>query len=684
MNPNRFWIPLWLLLPAALPAYPAGSDEESRVRAALETFGQAMADQDREAVAKHFHLPRLVQELHERGGLPLPENDEEKERLLRRYRQSLPLLATGPASVGVPWEKIRTLSVKLKAGEQEAEALGIVRSAGSSTKVRFWLAREGAEWKIFDMEFMEFGIRLSMTAGSIAAALGKDDEAHRSFKKALGAILKAIQDLTSGEFELARQSLEVARAAKPPGLIGAWIDLMDAQALHLLDRHEEAIQAADRALAVEKNLAVCHFVKAASYAALEDYERAIATEKEFLRQVGDDPEAWGVIGDAYEKRGKAELAMDAYRKGAASDDEDHSNRFNLGRLLIESGKVAEAKPLLREASRLAPPDEETFEEAATLLDGVSEFAAVLELAEERVRRTPDEESVLVWQGRALRKLGRLKEAEKVLNRIPAKDREDGEAQDELVFVLAQAGRDRDAKEEAGKRLEGDEETARYLRLFLAGAAGRTAPALEDLKPLLETDESYADRIRKEPALEKFRMEDVVKKALQPALERYDFKQAVQKLPSKDREGMLRLSEARAKAAPADEWAFYYQGFALRRLGRFEEAQKALTEAVRKSKRPPDSFRDELGRALAAQGKIEEALAQAEAILKSDGSKVTALTLRAVASVFAKKPEEALKLVEEILKENSAGYAELQSDPDLGELRKLPAFQELLKKAKEEK
>jgi tetratricopeptide (TPR) repeat protein len=674
----------WLLIPVRLLAQQPSQDAEARVRTAIESLGRAMASQDREGIARQFHIPRMVQELHDRGGFPLPEGDEEKDRLLTRIRETMPGMASALAGLGMPVEKLRALSVKVKAGDLEAEVIGRMTCGGSRSKVRFWLAREDAEWKVFDMEFMEYGIRLSMTVGSVIASVGKDQEASRILRKAMGDMFKAYKALTSGEFEQARELLEAPRASKLPDQVSAWIDLLDAVTLHLLEQHTKALEAADRALRRDKSLLVCQFIKGSAYVALEEYEKAIACEKEFLQSAGDDPDAWAVIGDAYEKLEKVELATEAYRKGAACDDEDFTNRLNLGRLLVDAGKVAEAKAILREASRNAPPEEETFDEAAALLDGVSEFATVLDLALERAQRTPDDQSVLLWQGRALRKLGRLKEAEKALTRIPSKDREDSDAQEELVFVLAQAGRDPEARQEGGKRIEGDEEDARYLRLFLGAAAGRMTQALEELRPLLELDESYADRIRKEPAFDKLRLEGEVMKVLRPAQERHDFLQSIQKLPSGDREAMLRLARARQEVAPDDPWAFYYQGFSLRRLGRFEEAEKALVQALAKNKKPPASYRDELGRALAAQGKTEQALAIADEIEKSEDAKAEALTLRAVAYVFAKKPQEALRVLEKLLEEHAHLFSAVKSDPDLGELKNLPAFQELLKKAKEDK
>jgi tetratricopeptide (TPR) repeat protein len=514
--------------------------------------------------------------------------------------------------------------------------------------------------------------------------MGRDAESRKAMQKAFTALITAVKQLAAGEADEARASLAAAREAEPPALVAGWIDLLDAQALASQERFEEAVRAADRALGAQKDLALAHHLKALSFAALEKHEETIASEKEFIRLVGDDAEAWLAVGEAYEKLDRTADAIEAFRKGAASDDEDFSCRLNLGRLLLEAGRGAEAKPHLLVASHLASPGEGVFEEAAVMLAGAGEHGAVLELAEERAKRTPDDESVLLWQGRALRRLSRLDEAEKVLRRAALKEREkdeeSSECAEELVFALAQAGKGKEALERAGILAVGDGDSARYVRLFLHAMAGRIPKGLEELKSLIEEDDDVLDRILKEPALEKFRADADVRKVLDPARQKRDFQQAVLKRVKGDWEGMLKLSLERSAAAPEDALALYYQGYALRRLRRFDEAAKALRVAVERGKGKQDS-REELGRALAALGRVDEGLAEADALM-ADG-KARGLALRVAVYAIAKKTGEAVVALRDLLKEDREWHEVVRKDPDLREFRNLPAVQEQLDRAKEE-
>ncbi|HXX92574.1 MAG TPA: tetratricopeptide repeat protein, partial [Planctomycetota bacterium] len=638
----------------------------------------------KEPLVERFSLIRMLREFEAQGGDKVPpEGDEGRTRLLDRLKAALPAWTRASAAVGGEWERIRMLHAKLRPGGDEAEILSQVTLGGSRSRFRFWMIREGDDWKVFDFETLDGGLRFSVSVVALSATMEKDAEARKSMHQAFAALLAAFRQLTSGEFEEARKSLAGARKAEPPAQVRGWIDLLDAQALASLERYDESLEAADRALGAQKDLALAHQLKGLAYAALEKHEEAIAAEREFIKLVGDDAEAWLAIGEEFEKLGKAGEALEAFRKGAASDDEDFACRLNLGRLLVEGGRGEEARANLLAASRLAAPGEGVFEEAAELLAGAGDHPGVLELAQERVKRTPADPTVLLWQGRSLRRLGRLEEAQEVLGRAvkaeKEKDEDSSECAEELVFALAQAGKGPEALERAGSLAVGDGDSARFVRLFLHAMAGRTEKGAQELKALLEEDDEAVDRILGEPALTAFAKRDEVQKVLGPARARREFERAVEKCLKGDWEGLLKLSRDRGQAAPDDDRALYYQGYALRRLRRFGEAVEALRAAAGKAKEPREA-REELGRALAALGQVDGALAQAEAILPE--GKARGLSLRTAVFWIAGKPDQAVSALRDLLKEDPHWHEVVEKDADLVEFRKLPAVRDELKRAKD--
>jgi hypothetical protein len=113
---------------------------------------------------------------------------------------------------------------------------------------------------------------------------------------------------------------------------------------------------------MQKDLLVAHHLKAASYFELEEYEKCIASEKEFMNGVGDDAEAWEKIGACYEHLKKVDDAI-GLPEGRRERRRGAHCRLAAGRLLLEAGKGAEATAPLVEAVRNAK-DPEVLEQAA--------------------------------------------------------------------------------------------------------------------------------------------------------------------------------------------------------------------------------------------------------------------------------------------------------------------------------
>jgi tetratricopeptide (TPR) repeat protein len=109
---------------------------------------------------------------------------------------------------------------------------------------------------------------------------------------------------------------------------------------------------------------------------------------------------------------------------------------------------------------------------------------------------------------------------------------------------------------------------------------------------------------------------------------------------------------------------------LRRLRRFDEAETSVRQAMEKST-DKTLFREELGRTLAAQGKLDAALALAEGDLD----------LQVAAYAIAGKREAAIEALRQLLEKAPERHASVAAGDELEEFRKLPAVQELLGKAR---
>jgi tetratricopeptide (TPR) repeat protein len=667
------------LLLLALSAAP--QESEKKVREALATLEKALGDKD-ESVGDLFDLPRLVKEMERGGAIPTADDDGRfRYYSARRLEQNLGTVASAPGARMGGWGRIRPLSVRLNATGDEAETLCRVMIGGRDCKFRFWLVREGQAWKAFDMEKLDGSFRLSVIGLQYTPGV-HDDDARQALRDGVMTFQRGALYLAEGKPEAAREAMAMARRSSPPERVESWIDLVDGQALSALGDHELALKLGARALSRQKDFALAHRLMAVSHAALREYGKAIAAGKEYLKLVGDEAEGWRLIGEAHEKLDQPELAIEAYRKAADCDAEDYLSRMDLGRILARRRRAAEAKLFLSAAVKLAPVDEELFESAADLLDFVGAHAEALEIAEEAAVRRPDDAAVLLRRGRALRKLGRSKDAEETLRRAAETDLEDRELRWEFVLALAQAGKDREAQERLETAAKGDYWYYSYLRAFVHAAAGRSARALEELKPVLAVEgnlENILTWIEKEPVFEKVRSEGEAETLLAPARATRDYWKARQD-PKLSPEDMLRTAEERIQALPGYALAYYDQGQALRRLKRYAEAEQAIRKALERTSNQ-SLFLDGLGRSLAEQGKLAEALETAELLLKKSKAEEHGLDLRVAAYALAGKRDAALRALKELLEKHPDWHPAALSGPELDEFRKLPAAQDLFRKAR---
>jgi tetratricopeptide (TPR) repeat protein len=628
----------------------AGRQAEAKVREAIATFEKALVAKD-ESLDDHLDLQALLREMERRGSIP---DVSFRVRGVRRLEENLTTLVASPGALNGGWDRMVPLHVRVAASGDEADALCRVSIGGRKETFRVWLARSFNGWKISDLENLDGSYRLSVIGLQYAPGVTVDED-RQALRDGVMALQRGAVALQKGKPEAVREALAMARRCDPPPYVVDWIELTDGLALRAMGDPLLALKAADRVLSRQKDLAVALRLKAACHAELREHAPAVAAAKEYLKLVGDDAEIWTLIGAASERLGKADEALDAYRKGAAADPEDGDSRRELGRVLVERGRAGEGAPWLSESVRLRG----RFESAADLLDGAGAHAEALALAEEEAAKQPDAPTVLARLGRGLRAVGRLKEAEEALVRASKLHPDDAEITREFVLVLAQAGKEADARALMKKEADG------YVRAFVHAAAGRPAQALEELAVVFRQEAAAGTALRRvetEPVFEKLRSDKIVTAA--KAAREYGEARRNPHLPPEE---MLRIARERAEAVPEDALAYYDQGRALRRMRRYAEAEPLLRNALEKDKR----LSNELARTLAAQGKLEEALA----VAGED------LDLRVVVTATAGKRDAAIKALQALLEKDPGRHPEIALDDEFAEFFRLPAVQDLLRKAR---
>ena len=260
---------------------------------------------------------------------------------------------------------------------------------------------------------------------AILAAVPQDDEALH-----MAGVAADAQGEPARAVELIRRALSVRETAN------AWSNL--GIALGRLNRHDEAIDSYQRALAIApdhaavlNNLGVSLDALRQFAAAVAVYRRAIAAEPGYAAALGN-------LGNTLLAMGQPEAARDAYEQAAAQ--EPARSRAPLGKALRALGRGAEATAAfrydadaqpdspqalnglasaLRDEAGDPPANPASYSNGAATLHRVDRLEEAVATCERALALRPDDPEALRTLGVALAGLDRLVESEAALRRALA-------------------------------------------------------------------------------------------------------------------------------------------------------------------------------------------------------------------------------------------------------------------------
>lgn len=182
------------------------------------------------------------------------------------------------------------------------------------TSVRWWLAKTGDGWKVFDLEDAATGARLSRQAAAGYAGPISD-----AVKAGLAAVGPAAAKLADGDAAAADAALAPARAVVLPADGFAQRCLVEGGIAALRGRATEAREWADRAESVKPGLPATNYLRAAAAAAVGEWEPAATAARAYLAAVGPDAAAARILGTALRELGKPVEAAAAFELGLRDD-----------------------------------------------------------------------------------------------------------------------------------------------------------------------------------------------------------------------------------------------------------------------------------------------------------------------------------------------------------------------------
>jgi predicted Zn-dependent protease len=288
---------------------PALEDVEQELKSLFEDLGAAYRASKGEAILAYYDLDRLADEIASTGAIPLPDANA-KRAFVQGARQGMAatLQAQSPA---MQWTATEIRNIKRLNNE---EAVVIARHQGPNEaplKLRWWVIRRAGAWKVYDMEVLDMGIRISTTAASFAGRGGGDLAEIRQAIAALGEAAKAAQ---LGDLDTAEKKLKQAERAKLSNSLEAVRLLMVGVVQLDRGRPKEALETLDRAEKLSADMPMLGFLEGMALNRLGRWEEALKHLEAYRDLLGEDAVVCFQLGESLRGLRRFPEAAAAHRK----------------------------------------------------------------------------------------------------------------------------------------------------------------------------------------------------------------------------------------------------------------------------------------------------------------------------------------------------------------------------------
>jgi len=326
----------------------------------------------------------------------------------------------------------------LKPGAEAVVSCILKDSDGEKDRYRFWTVRDKAALKIYDFESVSDGVRLSILLTSILNDAEGDPRKLAAITRAATVFHGITAQLAAGETAKVLEALQTLDLENLPKTLAAIFEMIEGAVLIAEGQEEKALEVLDRCLTHRPDLPRALRLKSEVCLSLRRFDDVVRAEREYLKIIVDDPDAFFNIGNAFRELKKVDEAIEAHRKGADCDPEDAPNRLRLGILLAGRGRPVEAKKHLVDAFNRSDDAAEAYTEAAGEIMKTDAMELLRDLAAGQAKEQEEDAGPLYHQGHALRRLGSHEEARKTLARARELDKDElfsSELLEELACTL---------------------------------------------------------------------------------------------------------------------------------------------------------------------------------------------------------------------------------------------------------
>jgi tetratricopeptide (TPR) repeat protein len=187
-----------------------------------------------------------------------------------------------------------------------------------SFKYRWWLVRTPTGWKVYDLEDVRIGLRLTRQATEMVVAMtaAKDVAPLVAGTQALQA---AADLLAAGKRDEAATALGPARSVVLPRELFVFRCVVEGGIAAASGRSTEALEWADRAETVAPGRPAIDYLRACTHAVGGNWAEAVISATRYIDQVGPDAAAGRILGTALRELGRPTEAAAAFEQALQDD-----------------------------------------------------------------------------------------------------------------------------------------------------------------------------------------------------------------------------------------------------------------------------------------------------------------------------------------------------------------------------
>ncbi|MBI1918539.1 MAG: tetratricopeptide repeat protein [Planctomycetes bacterium] len=288
------------------------------VKPFFDSLGAALRARNGTNIVDHFDMDRLADELIAMDFFPA---------LIRRDRHSFVsglrlgmVRAMRQEAFLLEWADVEVRGVKRLSDD---EAVLIVRhrdKEGNFQKIRWWLIRRTGSWKVYDLEDLDVGLRISTAVASFAD-LGMENlaGAANTMKHVRDALLAIA---TQQDADAAERHLRQAEGGRLPPKLDSLRHLIRGMIGVHRNAFQDALKAFDQAHRCHPDMPILDLLRGLAHNRLGEWAKGLEYLEAYHRLLGDDPNVCCEMGLSLRGVKRFAEAAQSYRKALDMNPKD--------------------------------------------------------------------------------------------------------------------------------------------------------------------------------------------------------------------------------------------------------------------------------------------------------------------------------------------------------------------------